>query len=107
MISSDVESIERATIAAVSPEALEELEGWLLPFDRGTVGRAKSAVPLKHTATDESVVGRIEARYEARGMPAVLRIATDPCFDGLRRELSRRGYKWVFWSTVTSDSGGS
>lgn len=93
MISSDVETIERATVAAVSPEALEELDGWLLPFDRGTVSRAKSAVPLRHTIVDESVLGRIEARYEARGMPAIFRIATEPCFDPLRRELKRRGYK--------------
>ncbi|UUZ63723.1 hypothetical protein LP417_31300 [Polaromonas sp. P1-6] len=93
MISSDVETIERATVAAVSPEALEELDGWLLPFDRGTVSRAKSAVPLRHTMVDESVLGKIEARYEARGMPAIFRIATEPCFDPLRRELKRRGYK--------------
>lgn len=93
MTSSDIEAIERATIAAVSPEALEELDGWLLPFDRGTVSRAKSAVPLRHIATDEAVVGRIEARYEARGMSAVFRVATEPCFELLRRELKRCGYK--------------
>ena len=93
MISSDVETLERATVAAVSPEGLEELEGWLLPFDSGTVGRARSAVPLRHSAPDDAVLGRIEARYQARGMPVVFRIAADACFDGLRRELSRRGYK--------------
>ncbi len=93
MTSSDIENIERATIAAVSPEALEELEGWLLPFDKGTVGRARSAVPLQHTATDDAVIGRIEARYEARGLPPVFRIATEPCFDLLRRALIRRGYQ--------------
>ncbi|HEY3046826.1 MAG TPA: GNAT family N-acetyltransferase [Polaromonas sp.] len=93
MISCDVECIERATVAAVSPEALEELEGWLLPFDRGTVGRAKSAAPLQHSPVDEAVLGRIEARYAARGMPAVFRVATEPCFDLLRRELKRRGYQ--------------
>jgi hypothetical protein len=45
----DVENIERATLAAVSPEAVLELSGWLLAFDTGTVGRAKSAVPMLHT----------------------------------------------------------
>ena len=88
MLFSPVETLERATIAAVSPEALEELDGWLLPFDRGTVSRAKSAVPLRHTAADEAMVGRIAARYEARGMSAVFRVATEPCFDLLRRELN-------------------
>jgi hypothetical protein len=43
LIPGDVEAIERATVAAVSPEAVEELDGWLLAFDTGTVGRAKSA----------------------------------------------------------------
>ncbi len=92
MLPSPVESIERATIAAVSPEALEELDGWLLPFDWGTVSRAKSAVPLRHAAADEAIVGRIAARYEARGMSAVFRVATEPCFDPLRRQLKRCGY---------------
>ncbi len=33
LLAGDVESIERATVAAVSPHALEEIDGWLLPFD--------------------------------------------------------------------------
>ena len=89
----DVASLERATIAAVGPEAVEELEGWLLPFDSGTVGRAKSAVPLAHAAADAGLVARIEARYAARGLQAVFRVATEPCFDVLRQELTRRGYR--------------
>jgi hypothetical protein len=40
----DIEAIERATLAAVSPRRLEELPGWLLAFDEGTIGRARSAV---------------------------------------------------------------
>ena len=89
----DVESLERATIAAVAPEAVEETEGWLLPFDSGVVGRAKSAVPLSHTVADETLVARIEARYAARGMQAVFRVATVSCFDAMRQELTRRGYR--------------
>lgn len=45
---SEVVHIERATLAAVSPQTVEELPGWLLPLDTGTVGRAISAVPLSH-----------------------------------------------------------
>ncbi|RYF32390.1 MAG: GNAT family N-acetyltransferase, partial [Comamonadaceae bacterium] len=37
----DVEGIERNTIAAVAPEAVAEWNGWLLPFDHGSIGRAK------------------------------------------------------------------
>jgi ribosomal protein S18 acetylase RimI-like enzyme len=93
MTSSDIETIERATIAAVSPEAFEEFEGWILPFDSGTVSRARSAVPLHHRPADASMVGRIEARYQTRGLPPVFRLANEACFDGLRLELIRRGYR--------------
>lgn len=92
MNADEIASIERATLAAVAPEALEEREGWLLPVDSGTVGRAKTAAPLRHAACDPGVVERIEAYYRERGFPAAFRIATEPCFDGLRRELQKRGY---------------
>ncbi|HYW57262.1 MAG TPA: GNAT family N-acetyltransferase [Polaromonas sp.] len=87
-----IASIERATLAAVSPETLEEREGWLLPVDSGTVGRAKSAVPLQHTSCDLRVIEWIEAYYAEKGFPAIFRVATAPCFDALRRELRKRGY---------------
>ena len=89
----DVEGIERATAAAVSPQAVEMLEGWLLAFDGGTVNRAKSAAPLRHAAEDPGVIGRIEARYEAHGLPPLFRLADAACFDAVRRELTRRGYR--------------
>ena len=86
------EAIERATIAAVSPDEVQELDGWLLPFDNGTIGRAKSAVPLTHEAPDVGIIERIESQYAARGLPAVFRLATDTCFDALRSELQQCGY---------------
>jgi ribosomal protein S18 acetylase RimI-like enzyme len=88
----DIENIERATVAAVSPEAVEEIDGWLLPMDSGTVSRAYSAVPLQHGAMNAAVIAQIERRYRERGRRAVFRLATDGCFDGLRRELDKRGY---------------
>lgn len=93
MTSSDIESIERATLAAVSPEAVEEFQGWLLPFDSGTVSRAHSAVPLRHVPADEGLVDQVEARYRARGLRAVFRLANEACFDGLRQDLAQRGYQ--------------
>lgn len=93
MTSSDIESIECATLAAVSPEAVEEFQGWLLPFDSGTVSRAHSAVPLRHAPAGEGMVEQIEARYRERGMRTVFRLANEACFDGLRRDLARRGYQ--------------
>lgn len=88
----DIESIERATLAAVLPEALEEIPGWLLPFDRGAVGRARSAVPVLHTASHPAVLGRIEERYRAHRLPAVFRIPERPSFDAVRAALSGRGH---------------
>lgn len=88
----DIEAIERATLAAVSPEALQEIPGWLLPFDSGTVGRAKSAVPLSHEAPDPAVLPEIEARYAAHRLPLVLRLPAAPSFDAFGELLKRHGY---------------
>lgn len=90
--SEDIEAIERATLAAVTPEALEEIAGWLLPFDSGTVGRARSAVPLAHTTPDPPSLREIEASYAARGLPAVFRIPSAAAFDVFRKALARGGY---------------
>jgi len=52
----DVESVERATVAAVAPREVEELPGWLVAYDSVTVNRARSAVPLRHDAPNATVV---------------------------------------------------
>ena len=88
----DIENIERATLGAVSPEAVQEIDGWLLPLDSGTVSRAYSAVPTRHQAFEESVIDVIEARYRRAGLRAVFRLATDAGFDALRSALKNRGY---------------
>lgn len=88
----DIEAIERATIAAVSPDLTEELDGWLLPFAGGTVKRAKAAVPLHRSAVDHATLDRIEDRYDSRQAAPALRLADAACFDGLRTELERRHY---------------
>ena len=92
MTPADIEAIERATLCAVSPEALEEIPGWLLPFDSGTVGRAKSAVPVAHTAPDPAALREIEARYAMRDRPAVFRIPLAAPFDAFCELLKRSGY---------------
>lgn len=88
----DVESVERATLAAVPPQAQEELPGWLLGLDRGTVGRAHSAVPLRHVAPDAGVLPAIEARYQAHGLAPVLRLPRLASFEALQTTLAARGY---------------
>lgn len=88
----DIESIERATIAAVSPTAVEQLGDWLLPFDAGTIGRAKSAAPLAHDRCEAATLGEIEARYRARGLEAAFRMPHDARLEPVCMELRRRGY---------------
>jgi GNAT superfamily N-acetyltransferase len=88
-----VEAVERATLAALPPDAVEELPGWLLPLDAGTVGRAHSAVPLRHEAPDAALLPHIEQRYRAHGLPPLFRLPVDlPAFDGFQAELRARGY---------------
>lgn len=88
----DVESLERATLDAVAPEAIGHLPNWLLPFDHTTVGRAISAVPLRHSDVDPTVVQSIEAQYTARGLKAQFRVADQPSLRTLHHELLTRGY---------------
>ena len=92
MSTADVESLERATLQAVAPEAVEVLPGWLLPMDRGTVGRAHSAVPLSHEEPDISALNAIVARYASRGFAPVFRLPDLPAFHGMQRALQKRNF---------------
>ncbi|MBK6568391.1 GNAT family N-acetyltransferase [Candidatus Aalborgicola defluviihabitans] len=88
-----IASLERATLDAVAPPALQEIDGWLLPFDTSTIGRAKSAVPLRHDHIDTALVKTIEDRYAARGLQAAYRVADVPGLAGMQAELVRLGYQ--------------
>jgi GNAT superfamily N-acetyltransferase len=90
--SADIESLERATIVAVAPPEVAEIGGWIVPFDDGTIRRAKSAAPLSHDV-DASALDEIEAAYAARGLPAAFRVAEVPGLEAVHQELSRRGYE--------------
>jgi ribosomal protein S18 acetylase RimI-like enzyme len=83
--------MERATEAAVAPPEVLEIGGWLVPLDDTTVGRAKSAVPLSHSPRLD-VLPQILAAYEARGLPANLRIADAPGLDRVRDALTGQGF---------------
>jgi N-acetylglutamate synthase len=86
----EIESLERATVAAVAPPEVVEIAGWLAPFDNGSIGRAKCAAPLRHDATPEAIP-EIFAAYAARGLPPAFRIAEVEGLDAVRAELGRRG----------------
>ena len=88
-----VGAIERATLAAVAPEEVLEIGGWLLGLDPGSIRRAASAVPLTHNLpVDPDALDRIEAAYAARGLRAAFRIADAPGLVEVSAELTRRGY---------------
>jgi GNAT superfamily N-acetyltransferase len=89
----DIASLERATLDAVGPHATQEIDGWLLPFDDSTIGRAKSAVPLRHDNLDAAQISRIETLYAERDLQAAFRIADVPALSNIHAELSRLGYQ--------------
>lgn len=91
VLDADVEAIERATVDAVAPQFIEEIDGWLLPFDTGSIGRAKSAVPLRH-GIDISVFEAIRARYAARAQPLVFRLPDVPSCEDFKRHLRAFGF---------------
>jgi len=90
---SDIEAIERATLAALAPRDMEERDGWLLPFEPGTIGRAKSAVPLRHDRPDPAIVPLIEQRYAAHALAPRFRLAEEASLAPLHGALRLRGYR--------------
>ena len=88
----DIESLEKATLDAVSPDATEFLPNWALPFDSTTVGRAISAVPLRHEAVDPGDIALIESRYVSKGLNAQFRVADVAGLSELHERLRSRGY---------------
>lgn len=87
----DVAAIERSTVEGVAPRKLLEIDGWLVPLDSGATGRAKSAVPLSHTAGPEAI-NDIEAAYWTEGLSPAFRIAEAAGLTGVRDVLEGRGY---------------
>lgn len=93
MNAADIEAIERATVAAVAPDAMEEIVGWLLPFDAGLVRRARSAAPTGHGAPDPAAIALIEGRYGAHGLAPMFRLPDVSSFDAMRAQLHAGSYR--------------
>ena len=89
----DIEAIERATLQAVAPEVVQALPGWLLPMDHGTVGRARSAVPLHHGAHDVDLLATILARYASLGFEPRFRLPDLPSFQPWFDALAQRSWR--------------
>lgn len=89
----DIESIERATLTAVAPARVDALDGWLLPLDTGTVGRAHSAVPLHHGTHDPALIEVMAQRYRDAGLRPVFRLPDLPAFQAWWPQLAARGFR--------------
>lgn len=101
----DIESLERATVDAIAPPEMLEIGGWVAPFDNGTIGRAKSAAPLRHDLGPDALPA-IEAAYRERGLKPAFRIADVPSLDPVCAALAERGYA-VEQSTVVKTGSAS
>lgn len=88
-----VASLEQATLDAVAPLNIETYPGWLVPLDRSTIGRAKSAVPLRHHTLPAAGLRDIENLYRQWGLSAEFRIADVPSLDNLHVHLRSLGYQ--------------
>lgn len=88
----DIAAIERATAEAVSPRQVDEVDGWLVARDPGTIGRAHSAAPLHHDL-GAGAIPEIEALYRAAGLSPVFRIADVAGLASVRTALAERGYR--------------
>jgi GNAT superfamily N-acetyltransferase len=87
----EIAILERDTVAAVAPPETLEIGGWLVPLDNGTIGRAKSAVPLRHDIGPDAIAEIAEA-YASRGLKPGFRLADVPSLEPVRAELTRHGF---------------
>jgi len=87
----EIEGLERATVEAVAPPEVVEIGRWLVPLDDGTIGRARSAVPLSHEVGPEHLDDVVEA-YRQRSLKPAFRLAEAAGLKGLTAEIVRRGY---------------
>ena len=85
--SDDIETIERATLAAVAPEAREEISGWLLPFDFApwAAPRARCRWPTRRPIHDRCARSR-SVTPRAAGPPS--------CAFPARRRSTACGRRW-------------
>lgn len=88
----DIASLERATLDAVAPPEIQEVTDWLIPLDRSTIGRAKSAVPMRHQGLNADALDGIEAAYHDWGIEAQFRVADVLGLSPIHQRLRVMGY---------------
>jgi N-acetylglutamate synthase len=85
-------SIEQATLQAVVPSRVDQMGDWLIPLEPGSVGRARSAVPLTQEAADPRYIDPIEQRFAEAGISPTFRLPAEPNWLLFRNALGIRGY---------------
>lgn len=88
----DIASLERATLKAVPPLEMKAWRDWLLPMDQGTVGRARSAVPLRHDRPEPADIARIDRFYTQAGREPWFRVPDAPAWKPVHQALDDRGF---------------
>lgn len=91
---SDVEAIERATLAAVSPAEVFEGRGWLAGLENGSIRRARSAVPLRHDlSANVQAIEAVKRAYVSRDLTPAFRIADVDGLEEVRAALAAMGFR--------------
>lgn len=82
------------------PVEVADVDGWRLGFSGGFTSRANSVVPLAEPPDLDAAIGRVEAFYSHRGIPARFRVGREVLPVGLDGVLAARGYRLVATTRV-------
>ena len=82
------------------PVEVADVDGWQLGFSGGFTSRANSVVPLAEPPDLDAAIGRVEAFYSQRGIPARFRVGREVLPVGLDGVLAARGYRLVATTRV-------
>lgn len=83
--------LERATADAVAPAQVLERGDWLLSLDHSTIGRATSAVPLRHHGLLATDIAPIAQYYRDNGLEPHFRVPDLPTLEPIHRALQALG----------------
>lgn len=92
-MSNDIEAIERATLDAVAPAKVLIHGDWLVPIDQTTIGRATSAVPLRHKQLPVSDIEAVEKLFKENNKVARFRVADVASLASIGQHLDGQGYQ--------------
>jgi len=82
------------------PVEVADVGSWRVGFSGGFTSRANSVVPLAEPPDLDAAIGRVEAFYSHRGIPARFRVGREVLPVGLDGVLAARGYRLVATTRV-------